>query len=84
MKTKSISRKQFGNVIQEKAVTTNIKKGLFGRAKVKQYVTSKTTDYGNQKVDAKGTMTKTVYKKNGGMKTKTKTLSPRKIINKGY
>lgn len=71
------------HITQEKAVTTKVKTGPF-RTKVKTAKTTKTTDYKKQKLDAKGTMTKTVYKANGGVKTKSKNLSSRKIINKGY
>ena len=81
-KSTNTTTKRWGNIMQEKTNMTKTSKFL-GRTKVKNINTVKTTNFDTQKLDAQGTMSKTVTNRKGQViKTKTKALSPRKIINR--
>ncbi len=83
-KTTNTTTKRWGNIMQDKTNTTKTSKFL-GRTKVKNINTVKTTNFDTQKMSAQGTMSKTVTNRKGQViKSKTKALSPRKIINRGY
>jgi|JI10StandDraft_1071094.scaffolds.fasta_scaffold29490_10 hypothetical protein len=83
-KTQKTETKRWGNIMQEKT-NTNVNRKLLGRTKVKQFNTVKTTNFDTQKMSATGTMSKTVTNRKGQViKSNTKALSPRKIINRGY
>ncbi len=84
--SKTIKRKSTrdGNVITDTYEKNKTRNRLFGGTVTKTTRAKTVTDLGNNKTDASGSVMRTVKRKDGTVSSKTKAMSPKKVISRGY
>lgn len=82
MKTVKRTSDRQGPFITDTYDKKTIRRGIAGRVITKTVKAKTVTDLDNQKTTATGVKTKTVTKNGAIIKSKAKTLSPRKVVNR--
>lgn len=82
MKTVKRTSDRQGPMVTDTYDKKTVRKGLGGRTITKSVNTKTVTDLDNQKTTATGVKSKTVTKNGAIIKSKTKVLTPRKVINR--